>query len=86
MPAATELDDDTRTLTEPGPGPATPIPSSSSSLDGARFVPGTLLESLRNRGIAPGNVLALQRRRLPIRRPWRLQQRPGSKTCRSFDF
>ncbi len=33
--------DGTRTLTEPGPGSAPP--SSSGSLDGARFVPGTLL-------------------------------------------
>ncbi|MCP3964558.1 MAG: hypothetical protein GY719_42560 [bacterium] len=35
--------DGTRTLTEPGPGSAAATPSSSGSLDGARFVPGTLL-------------------------------------------
>ncbi len=39
--AGDSLADGTRTLTEPGPGSA--APSSSESLDGARFVPGTLL-------------------------------------------
>ncbi len=40
--AGGDADGATRTLTEPGPGPAA-TPSSSGSLDGARFVPGTLL-------------------------------------------
>ena len=35
--------DGTRTLTEPGPGSAATPPASSGSLDGARFVPGTVL-------------------------------------------
>ena len=35
--------DGTRTLTEPGPGSAVTPPPSSGSLDGARFVPGTVL-------------------------------------------
>ena len=35
--------DGTRTLTEPGPGSAATPPPSSGSLDGARFVPGTVL-------------------------------------------
>ncbi len=39
--AAAPREDGTRTLTEPGPGSAPP--PSSGSLDGARFVPGTLL-------------------------------------------
>ncbi len=34
--------DGTRTLTEPGPGSGV-MPPSSGSLDGARFVPGTVL-------------------------------------------
>ena len=41
-PVPGESEDGTRTLTEPGPGSGA-TPSSSGSLDGARFVPGTLL-------------------------------------------
>ncbi|MCP3956245.1 MAG: hypothetical protein GY719_00140, partial [bacterium] len=42
--AAGEPDSDgTRTLTEPGPGSDVATPPSSGSLDGVRFVPGTLL-------------------------------------------
>ncbi len=40
-PAGASREDTTRTLTEPGPGSAPP--PSSGSLDGARFVPGTVL-------------------------------------------
>ncbi len=40
-PVPDDPDDGTRTLTEPGPASATP--PSSGSLDGARFVPGTVL-------------------------------------------